>query len=86
MEKAPLPMLVTELGKVTEGSFWQPAKALFPILIRPSGKVMEGKLKQPEKAESPIFVTVFGIKELMQPTIKVLETVSIKVFEFSLES
>ena len=49
-EKAPSPILVTELGIVTEVRLVQPLKANSPILVTELGIVTEVRLEQPRKA------------------------------------
>ena len=58
-EKAAFPILVTELGIVTEVRLWHLQKALFPILVTELGIVTEVRLLHPEKAP-PIIVEIFS--------------------------
>ena len=60
-EKAPLPMLVTLLGIVTDVRPEQPQKALSPMLLTLSGIVTDVSPEQPSKAYSPMLVTLSGI-------------------------
>ena len=60
-EKAPPPMLVTELGILMEVKELQPWKAWLPMLVTELGMLMEVKALQPEKASSLMLVTEFGI-------------------------
>ena len=57
--KALLPILVTELGIVTEVRPLQPAKAKSPILVTELGIVTEVRPMHPEKAP-PIIVDIFS--------------------------
>ena len=58
-EKALSPILVTELGIVTEVRLLQPQKASLPILVTELGIVTEVRLLQPWKAP-PIIVDIFS--------------------------
>jgi metal-sulfur cluster biosynthetic enzyme len=52
-----MPMLVTELGMVTEVKPLQPSKASTLMLVTELGMVTEVKPLQPEKAQLPMLVT-----------------------------
>ena len=50
------------------------------------GMVIEVSPMQPLKAPVPMVLIVFGIKEFLQPAIKVLDAVSIMALQLSRES
>ena len=66
-EKAIHPILVTELGIVTDVMLLQSEKAPEPILVTELGIVTDTKLRQLEKALSPISVTPWGIVMEVRP-------------------
>ena len=64
--KAPIPILVTEDGMMTEVILLHPAKQSFPMLVVEFGIVMEFSPSQLQKALSPMLVIELGIvTELM---------------------
>ena len=67
LEKAYIPILVTDSGIVIEVRPEQPEKAELPILVTELGIVIEVRPEQPEKAELPILVTEFGIMIEVRP-------------------
>ena len=83
--KALSPMLVTELGIVTEVRP-QYMKACVPMLVTELGMVTKVRPLQPEKAYSPMLVTELGIIVFLHPAIKVLEFVSMIALQLSRES
>ena len=60
VSKAPPPILVTELGIVTEVRPRHQKKALSPILVTELGIVIDVKPMQSAKALSPILVTEYS--------------------------
>ena len=66
-EKAPTPILVTELGIVIEVKPLQPEKALPPILVTELGIVIEIKLLHSEKVPRSMLVTELGIITEVKP-------------------
>ena len=60
LKNASPPMLVTELGMITDVKL-QLMNALLPMLITEFGIITEVNLIQPENAELPISVTEFGM-------------------------
>ena len=76
-------MLVTLLGMVMDFREEQPSKALASMLVTLLGMVMEVKDEQPWKALAPMLVTLLGIVVFLQPSMRVLEPVSIIALQFS---
>ena len=62
---------------VTDVRPLQPSKAHQPMLVTLSGMVIDVRPPQPEKAYAPIVVTLLGMVVFRQPTIRVLDDVSI---------
>ena len=85
-QKAPPPILVTELGRVIEVRPEQPQKAELPILVTDSGIVIEVRPEQPQKAEPPILVTELGIIVFLHPAIKVFDAFSMMALQLFLLS
>ena len=75
-------MEVTLFGMVIAVRLLQPSNAPSPIEVTLFGMVMEVRLLQPENALLPMEVTLpsVGMTLLLQPTIKVLISVSIMQF------
>lgn len=67
LEKASWPMLVMELGIVTEVRLLQRENALLPILVTLLGIVIDVRLRQPQKASFPMLVTPLGIVMDVRP-------------------
>ena len=83
---APSPINVTELGMVMLVSPLQPQNASSPIDVTELGISMLVRPLKLSKAELPIAVTVLGIIVFSQPTIKVLDAVSIIALQLLRES
>ena len=66
-KKAWSPMLVTELGMVTEVRPLQQVKAKLPMLVTELGIVTEVRYPQPEKASLPMLVTELGMVTEVRP-------------------
>ena len=79
-------MLVTLLGIETAVRLVQRMKALFPMPVTLLGMSIDVRPMQWEKAELPIPVTLLGMVVSLQPTISVLDTVSIMELLLFLES
>ena len=80
------PMIIMELGMVTEVREEQPMNALSPMLVTEVGMVTEVREEQPPNASSPMLVTEVGMVVDWHPAIRVLEAVSIIALQFSRES
>ena len=59
--KDPLPIFVTEQGRIMLIKLRHPENALSPILAIELGRIMLAKLRHPENALSPILVTELPI-------------------------
>lgn len=65
-EKAPAPILFTDMGRFMLFKLLHAPKVLFSILVIPSGITIVVKLRQLPKASSPILVTDSGMIMLVK--------------------
>ena len=79
-------MVVTLLPIATEVKLEQSEKAQEPIEVTLFGIVIEVRLMQLEKAELPMAITPKGITVFLQPTIRILDDVSMIALQLLRES